>query len=106
MNSSFRLCLILASFLCFSLSSAQAADIKPAYSKYENKELGLKHDQYAKFPTPLKKYEKIDGSIGEKLAARTKGKLGKFNVVATIIFLLAKTMQRMMNHSGITSFTF
>lgn len=72
-----------------AVNVAHAAAEKPAYSKYENPELELSKDQYAKFPTPLQKYEKIEGSIGEKLAARTKGKLGAFNIVATIIFLLA-----------------
>ncbi len=80
---------LLIVFLLGNINSGYSADVKPAYSKYENPELNLSYDQYAKFPSPLTKYEKIEGSIGEKLKSRTKGKLGAFNVVASIIFLLA-----------------
>ena len=83
-----RIFCIFALLTAFS-SVALGAGKDPAYKASEYPELGLKHDQYAKFPTPLKMYEKVDGTIGEKLAARTKGKQGTFNVVATIIFFLA-----------------
>lgn len=77
--------------LIFSLTAvAQAAGGgDPAYQKSEYKELGLKKDQYAVFPKPLKLYDNVEGSIGEKLAVRMKGKHGAFNITATIIFLLA-----------------
>ncbi len=82
------ICIVLPLVMGFT-SLANAASKEPAYVAHKNPELGLKHDQYAKFPKPLQAYEKIEGSIGEKLSARTKGRLGAFNVTATVIFLLA-----------------
>ncbi len=54
-----------------------------------DKQAWTEHDQYAAFPKPLSEYETVpeDGSLTEILSARAKEE--PFNVVATVIFLLA-----------------
>ncbi len=89
MRTLLRVVAMITLLFSFTAVAQAAGGGDPAYKASEYKELGLKKDQYAKFPKPLKLYEKVDGTIGEKLAARTKGKHGAFNVVATIIFVLA-----------------
>jgi len=57
MSKFIRVFSIIAVLLSLSMV-AQAAGGDPAYKVSEHKELGLKKDQYAKFPKPLKLYDK------------------------------------------------
>ena len=89
MSKLIKILTIFAILCSMTAVSHAAGGGDPAYKAAEHTEIGLEKDQYAKFPKPLKLYPEVEGSIGEKLSARTKGKHGAFNITATIIFLLA-----------------
>jgi len=92
MSKFIRVFSIIAILFSFTAVTFAAGSYEPYYKKEDIE--GLKADKYAKFPLPLQKYEKVEGSIAEKIKARATVekngyKYGTFNVVATLIFLLA-----------------
>lgn len=64
--------------LCPSLAGASAAKPDMAWPE---------HEQYARFPVPVKEYAKVDGGVMATLKARVQR--DPFNLVASGIFLLA-----------------
>src|SRR5687767_1332979 len=77
--------LLVLSALILRFSSAQASggrDLEPAYTA-----LADGTTQYAAFPKPIETYVKVEGGLSETLKARVKA--DPFNLVASLIFLLA-----------------
>ncbi len=76
--------LLLLALLMLSIAPAFASGsgTEPAYTNLKGGE-----EQYAKFPKPLELYEKVDGGMFETIKARAAE--DPFNVVASVIFLLA-----------------
>ena len=76
--------LLLLALLMFSIAPALAsgAGTEPAYTNLKGG-----GEQYSKFPKPLELYGEEEGSMFETIKARAAE--DPFNVVATVIFLLA-----------------
>ncbi len=78
-----KILLLLLALFAFTLNPASASgSTEPAYSDLKDGE-----DQYARFPKPLELYEKVEGTMFDTIKARAAE--DPFNVVATVIFLLA-----------------